>query len=120
MRKASTRSPRGWGTLGEKGGEPRMAARRPRHRRWFVRRRRFRDAQGGQVTDTWLNIPLLPRRILPRRSPGRSQWEVQFSSPSVGSRVFLIVLVLVALVGDNFLDVGTGQWVVRIPNDLVM
>jgi hypothetical protein len=43
-----------------------MEARRPRPRRWYVRRRRFQDAEGGQVTDTWLNLPLLPRRILTR------------------------------------------------------
>jgi hypothetical protein len=46
-----------------------MAARRPRPRRWLVRRRHFLDAEGYQVTDIWLNIPLLPRRILTWRSP---------------------------------------------------
>jgi hypothetical protein len=50
-----------------------MAARRPRPRRWYVRRRRFLDAEGYQVTDTWLNLPLLPRRILTWRSP---DWSV--------------------------------------------
>jgi hypothetical protein len=50
-----------------------MAAHRPRPRRWFIRRRRFQDAQGYQVTDTWLNIPLLPRRIVAWRSP---DWSV--------------------------------------------
>jgi hypothetical protein len=37
-----------------------------------------------------------------------------------GSGVCLIVLLLVALVGDNFLDVGTRQWVARIPDYLVL
>jgi hypothetical protein len=50
-----------------------MAARRSRPRRWYVRRRRFLDAEGYQVTDTWLNLPLLPRRILTWRSP---DWSV--------------------------------------------
>jgi heme A synthase len=97
-----------------------MAARRPRHRRWLVRRRRFLDAQGGQVTDTWLNIPLLPRRMVTWRSPDRSQWEVQFSRPPVGHGVFLIVLLLVALVLDISRDVGTGQWVASIPGYLII
>ncbi len=96
-----------------------MAARRPRHRRWFVRRRRFRDAQGGQVTDTWLNIPLLPRRILTWRSPDRWTWHVQISH-SPGEFVLQAVLLLAALVGFGFLDVGSGQWVARIPDYLVM
>jgi hypothetical protein len=57
-----------------------MAARRPRHRRWLVRRRRFLDAQGIQVTDTRLNIPLLPRRMLTEASPDPGVWHVQISS----------------------------------------
>ena len=100
-----------------------MAAHRPRHRRWLVRRRRFLDAQGGQVTDTWLHIPLLPRRMLTWRSPDRRVGITTVSGggpPSVGCVVLLAVLVLAALVWDIFPDVGTGQWVARIPNDLVM
>src|SRR5713101_7555161 len=72
-KKANTVSLGGLGILREEGGEPPMAAQHLPHRRWLVRRRRFRDAQGGQVTDIWLNIPLLPRRVLTRRSP---EWRV--------------------------------------------
>ena len=102
-----------------------MPAHRPRHRRWFVRRRRFVDAQGGQVTDTWLHIPLLPPhiRILTTRSPDRRRGVTRISGggpPSVGCVVLLAVLVLAALVWDIFPDVRAGQWVARVPNDLVM
>jgi hypothetical protein len=85
-----------------------MAARHPRHGRWFVRRRRFRDAQGGQVTDTWLNIPLLPRRILTWRSPDRRVGNAQFDLSPVGCGVLPLVL-LVTLVWTIFLVVGTGH-----------
>jgi hypothetical protein len=115
--------PSGWGTLGEKGREPHMAARRPRPRRWWVRRRHFLDAQGGQVTDTWLNIPSLPRRMLTTRSPDRRVSITTISGggpPPVGCALLLAVLVLVALVWDVFRVVGSGQWVARIPDDLVI
>jgi hypothetical protein len=96
-----------------------MAIRRPQHRRWLVRRRRFLDTEGGQVTDTWFHFPLLPRRILTWRSPDRSEWHVHWSPSPMGD-VLLAVLVLVGLVWNIFRVVGTGQWVTSIPNDLAI
>lgn len=99
-----------------------MAARRPQHRRWLVRRRRFLDAQGEQVTDTWLNIPLLPRRLLTTGSPDQGVTRTTMSGGRplpVGCSVLLAVLVLATLVWSIFSDVGTGQWVARIPDDLM-
>ena len=100
-----------------------MAARRPRPRCWLVRRRRFLDAQGGQVTDTWLNIPLLPRRMLTTWTPDRRRGITRLSGrvgpPPVGCVVLLAALVLVPLVWSIFHDVWTGQWVARIPDYLM-
>jgi len=101
-----------------------MAAGRPRPRRWWVRRRRFQDAEGYQVTDTWLNIPLLPRRLLTTGSPdqGVTRTTISGGGPPlpVGCVVLLAVLLLVPLAWSIFHDVGTGQWVRNIPDALVI
>jgi len=110
-----------------------MAARRPRPRRWFVRRRRFLDAEGYQVTDTWLNLPLLPRRILTERSPiwwvgnrGFSQTRVRISGHGVPTRREfiargIVIGVLTALVAiDISHNFSTLQGMTRILHYLLM
>jgi hypothetical protein len=100
-----------------------MAAHRPRPRRWLVRRRRFLDAQGEQVTDTWLNIPLLPRRMLTTGSPDQGVTRTTISGGRplpVGCIALLAVLLLVPLLWSIYRDVGTGQWVRSIPDALVI
>ena len=102
-----------------------MAARRPPHRRWLVRRRRFQDAQGAQVTHTWLNIPFLPRHI---RSWSSSYGHLRVTRlsissgnpPPVGCAVIIDGILVVLLVVDISHAVMTGQWISRIPDYLVM
>jgi hypothetical protein len=99
-----------------------MAARRPRLRRWWVPRRRFLDAQGEQVTDTWLNIPLLPRRMLTTGSPDQGVTRTTMSGGRplpVGCIALLAVLLLVPLLWSISRDVGTGPWVRSIPDYLI-
>ncbi len=92
-----------------------MAAQRPPHRRWFVRRRRFQDAQGGQVTDIWLNVPLLPRRVRTWRSADRRVGDIHFDVPTAGCGMLLAGVLVAGIVHD----VMTGQWVARMPEYLV-
>jgi hypothetical protein len=61
--------------------------------------------------------------MLTTRSQDRRRGITRISGggpPSVGYVVLLAVLVLAALVWDILPDVRTGQWVARVPNDLVM
>jgi len=111
-----------------------MAAQHPPHRRWLVRRRRFRDAQGGQVTDVWLNIPLLPRRVLTRRSPEWRVGNVRFGDYRVSisghsgvptRRGFILQGILIggvtAVVAmDISHSIITNQWMTRILDFLVI
>lgn len=95
-----------------------MAIRHPRHRRWIVRRLRFQDNKGGQVTDTWLNVPLLPRRILSWRSQDRRWGHVQWSirmSPFTD----LVILIGVVAIGI-YQKASTGQWLSAILGCLIM
>ncbi len=94
-----------------------MDMRHPRRRRWFVRRIRFQDNNGGQVTDTWLNVPLLPRRILAWRSQDRRWGQVRFTIGSAVTDVF--VLIVVVAVGI-YQEVSTGQWLWALFGCLIM
>jgi hypothetical protein len=133
-KKASTASLGGWGILREEGGELPLAAQHPPHRRSLVRRRRFRDAQGGQVTDIWLNIPLLPRRVLTRHSPEWRVGNVRFGDYRVSisghggvptRRGFILQGILIggvtAVVAMGISQsIITNQWMTRIPAFLVL
>ena len=74
------------------------------------------------MTDTRLNVPFLPRRILSYRTPDGhpGAGHVYFAVPPAGCDAVLGGLVVVLLIVSIGYDVATGQLVARIPDYLML
>lgn len=98
-----------------------MAARRPPHRRWLVRRRRLQDTQAAQVTHIWLRLPRLPMHIRTWRSSDRRVGAVRVRlAPRSGTGVVTQSILLVLIAINIAHDIMTSQWLLALFDCLVV